>query len=106
MLIPVASAVQARAVDVSVYYQTQTGPAEDEAVRDALDDKYTGSLHLKRIDKAHAKLLCWDDDHVVITSLNWLSKDIDPQQSLGEIGVYLKGTGLANYVKESYLAHC
>lgn len=106
VLIPVASAVQARAVDVSIYYQTQTGPAEGESVRDALDDKYTGSLNLKQVDNAHAKLLCWDDDHVVITSLNWLSKDIDPQQSLGEIGVYLKGAGLAKHVKGSYLAGC
>mgnify|MGYP003627492753 FL=1 len=104
MLIPLVSAVKARGVDVNVYYQKQTGPAKGEAVRNALKEKYTNSFQLKQIDAAHAKFLCWDDDHVVITSLNWLSKDIDNQMSLGEVGVYLKGPGLAKYVKEAYLS--
>ena len=106
MLIPLATAAQAGATDVSVYYEKQSGPAEGEAVLDALDKKYKSSIHLNQVDKAHAKLLCWDDDHVVITSLNWLSKDIDCQKRLSEIGVYLKGSGLASYLKERYLASC
>jgi len=106
MLIPLATAAQAGATDVSVYYENQSGPAEGEAVLDALVKKYKSSIHLNQVDKAHAKLLCWDDDHVVITSLNWLSKDIDYQKRLSEIGVYLKGSGLASYVKERYLASC
>lgn len=106
MLIPLASAAEARSTDVSIYYQVQSGAAVGEAVRAALEEKYTGSVTMSIVRSAHAKLLCWDDDHVVITSLNWLSKDIDAQKQLSEVGLYVKGDGLANYVRESYLSGC
>ena len=72
ILTPMASTAQARATEVTVCFQKQTGPAEGEEVRTALEEKYAQSFRLQQVNKAHAKLLCWDDDNVVITSLNWL----------------------------------
>lgn len=106
LLIPLASAVQTRDTKVSVYFQQQSGPAAEDNVRTALKGKYADCIALQQVKSAHAKLLCWDDDHLVITSLNWLSKDIDSNKSLSEIGVYIQSPGITNYVKSQYLANC
>jgi phosphatidylserine/phosphatidylglycerophosphate/cardiolipin synthase-like enzyme len=46
-------------------------------------------------DAMHGKLLAWDDDNLVITSQNWLSRDMGARGSKAEIGVWLEAKGLA-----------
>jgi cardiolipin synthase A/B len=47
----------------------------------------------------HGKFLLWDDDHLVLTSLNWSSADTSADAPLGEIGLYIKSPGLAANVR-------
>ena len=51
-----------------------------------------------REPRVHAKLLAWDDDHVVVTSQNWLSADPGPADDRKEIGLYLHAAGAARRV--------
>ena len=43
----------------------------------------------------HGKFLLWDDDHLVITSLNWSSADTRSDTPQGEIGLYIKIPGVS-----------
>jgi cardiolipin synthase A/B len=47
----------------------------------------------------HGKFLIWDDDHLVITSLNWSSADTSADAPLGEIGLYIRSPDLAANVR-------
>jgi cardiolipin synthase len=42
----------------------------------------------------HAKFLAWDEDHVVITSQNWLSADPGPSYQVKELGVLIDAPGI------------
>lgn len=105
VLIPAESARRQRPVDVDVYYQQASGPAEEPRVIRELENRYRGAVKITNRDKAHAKFLCWDNDHLLITSLNWLSKDASTHSPVGEVGVYLEGQGLAEHLREQYLKH-
>jgi phosphatidylserine/phosphatidylglycerophosphate/cardiolipin synthase-like enzyme len=49
----------------------------------------------------HAKILSWDSDNVVITSLNWLSASSN-LESYREIGVYVKGSGVSDIINSAF----
>ncbi|MGO8996507.1 MAG: phospholipase D-like domain-containing protein [Polyangiaceae bacterium] len=44
----------------------------------------------------HAKFVAWDDDDVLITSLNWASADSNPNDPFGELGVHVHAPGIAS----------
>lgn len=48
--------------------------------------------------EAHAKLLAWDEDDVVISSQNWLSADPSESNPRREMGIHLRSAGLATKV--------
>jgi len=102
VLAPIGNAVKKRKIESMVCYQrTNEKSLVTNEVMKALDDKYK-EVKVQKVYSAHAKVLCWDSDDVVVTSLNWLSKD-DYGGWYGEIGIYLNGTGLADYVKSCYI---
>lgn len=53
----------------------------------------------KKPKKNHAKVLAWDDDHILITSLNWLSSNASKAESqkdiYHEIGIYVEKSNIA-----------
>ena len=52
----------------------------------------------------HAKFLAWDKDHVVVSSINWVSQSGLPENPLDEIGLYLEGLDLAAHLLERFKA--
>jgi len=50
----------------------------------------------------HAKVLAWDDDFAVISSLNWLSADPSEGNRRGEIGIYVNAAGIARRIIEVF----
>ncbi len=52
--------------------------------------------------KLHAKILGWDDDSLLITSLNWLSADPPDRQPQKEIGVFVRAPRAAKWVIEHF----
>lgn len=103
VLIPADGAFSRNAITVKIYYERLSGPAYGTNVIDEIIKKYGTSMNIKRKRNAHAKFLSWDNDDAVITSLNWLSKDADDENSYSEIGVLITGSGKANLIKNEYL---
>ena len=49
----------------------------------------------------HGKFLLWDNNDIVISSLNWPSSDTSASLPQGEIGVHIAGGGIANAVVQN-----
>jgi phosphatidylserine/phosphatidylglycerophosphate/cardiolipin synthase-like enzyme len=49
----------------------------------------------------HGKFLAWDDDDLVITSLNWASASGSPDHPGGEIGIHVQSQGIADAALEA-----
>jgi phosphatidylserine/phosphatidylglycerophosphate/cardiolipin synthase-like enzyme len=97
---------KAHALNANVFYGRTTGSVfgarEDVIVAEAA----LAGVAVKLIEKPrlHAKVLAWDDDAVVITSLNWLSAASGDLQSLKEIGVFIETKSVAEVVISNFEA--
>jgi cardiolipin synthase len=95
-LIPLMKAAE-RKVEGTIYYSRPSAPLSraDAAVlqREAAE----ACVRMIEIPdrELHGKFLLWDDDHLVITSLNWSSADTTREWPHSEMGVHLSGPGLA-----------
>lgn len=93
-LAPARAAVADRGIDALVYYST---PSDRVTAAIATGMRFRAErdgVRLRQVTdpRMHAKFMLWDDDDLVVTSLNLLSGD--PAAGLGEIGVHLHGTGV------------
>lgn len=99
----ITSAGTSDCVSAQIYYGALSGGMRaPDAI--ALSEKLS-SQGIK-IEKAsrpmiHAKILTWDADNALITSLNWLSAST-AGDNYDEIGVYLRGDNVATKVKKSF----
>ncbi|WP_460064667.1 phospholipase D-like domain-containing protein [Pseudomonas sp. S2_H08] len=93
-------AVRLRGVDANIYYGRNTAPVTKADARDATVDAISGgvSIELVHDPRLHAKVLGWDEDNILISSLNWLSADPTELDSLKEIGVYIRAPHAASVV--------
>lgn len=89
--------------EVSIYYSRRGGPVKRGHV----------SEHRKRLEdvvglfgvpepQLHAKFLAWDDDHIVVSSLNWGSQSASLDNPMDEIGLYLQGADLAKVLLKKF----
>ena len=62
----------------------------------------SAGIHLLRTEDVplHGKFVLWDDDDIVITSLNWASASGSDEIPAGEIGVHVRCLGVAARVME------
>lgn len=101
ILVPASSAAQSNNINVHIQYGENSGPAVYSSLHDNLRQIYPNIL-IEEISGFHAKILCWDTDNVVITSLNWLSKDANQLNNYSEIGVRIAGKDAATIVKDKF----
>ena len=89
-------------LSIDILYCHKTSPVRGADERRLTSEATSFGVSLLPIQspKIHAKLLVWDDDNAVVTSLNWLSADQTQSNSLGEIGVHLKVPGVGKRIKE------
>jgi len=104
ILIPVATAAKQRGVDIKLYYGEPSGPVKP---RDATAAQVTYreqgvSLEAVRTPRIHAKLLLWDKDNVVVSSLNWLSADTHTGNPRQEIGIAISRPNIADYLRGEF----
>jgi len=83
----IAAAQDQRSVSSRIYYNRTSGQMTQSGASDLIlasaGDKVTfRAVHAPRL---HAKTLAWDDDSMVVSSLNWLSADASPHRSLEEL---------------------
>jgi phosphatidylserine/phosphatidylglycerophosphate/cardiolipin synthase-like enzyme len=96
MIVPLVRAA-ARSVEAIICFSRPSGPVTKRDQRDLTAQAAEDGVRLVQIPdrELHGKFLLWDDDHVVITSLNWSSADTRADAPQAEIGLYITSPGLA-----------
>ena len=97
-LLPALAAVKANGIDATFYYGRPTGPLSGEAGADLTRTFAKSGLQVKPIHKPrlHAKVLGWDNNHLAVSSLNWLSADPSEAQPFKEIGILVNAQNIAD----------
>ena len=100
VVVPTSAVAEQRNAKVDIYYgRLQKGVTKDMVA--ALSAAYPSvALRPATAVRLHAKVLAWDDDDVVLSSLNWLSSDPPDYDLIGEIGVHVRKSGVAGVVVE------
>lgn len=89
--------------DVRVYYSRETGPVKGRHVRQQRERLHdVVDLFKVRHPQLHAKFLAWDNDNVVVSSMNWGSQSGSADDRLDEIGIFLQGPKLAHVLIEKF----
>ena len=89
-------------VVTTVLYTQASGPLKNRHARALVTEAAQNGVQLVRTRKVplHGKLVAWDDDDLVITSLNWASAAVDPDFRWGDIGVHICAPGVAAAASE------
>jgi hypothetical protein len=83
-------------VKTLVLYTRPSGPVKSRDARALTADAATHGVQLIETSvPVHGKFLAWDDDDVVVTSLNWASAAGAPDFPGAEIGVHVRSSGVA-----------
>lgn len=106
VIAPAIAAVKDRKINVDLFYNRSAGAIHSGAAEALVESAALSGVSVKPIQspRLHAKVLAWDDDSVVITSLNWLSGDPVDMQSTKEIGVWIEGKNVAKALIDNFVA--
>jgi phosphatidylserine/phosphatidylglycerophosphate/cardiolipin synthase-like enzyme len=87
-------------VEATVLYTQTTGPLKNRHARALADEAKANGLRLIRTKKTplHGKVMAWDDNDVVVTSLNWASASANPDFPWNDIGVHVHTPNVASTV--------
>lgn len=96
-LMPSEVAAGRSGVKATVLYTLASGPLKNRHTRALAEEAKANGVLLKKTGKIplHGKVVAWDDNDLIITSLNWASASSDPDFPCGEIGVYIQSPGIA-----------
>lgn len=96
-ILPGELAAERDGVDVAVLYAQASGPLKKRHARELAEEAARNGVRLIQTSKIplHGKFVLWDDDDVVVTSLNWASASTDDSFPAGEVGVHIRSPGLA-----------
>ena len=106
VIVPALAAAERRGIAAAVFYGTPSGRGAAKAVSENVFEgaKLGVSITPVHDPRLHAKILAWDNDHVLITSQNFLSADPSDLNIRREIGVYVRGASLARMLKDRFNA--
>ncbi|MEQ8961385.1 MAG: phospholipase D-like domain-containing protein, partial [Coleofasciculus sp. C2-GNP5-27] len=106
VIIPAMAAAKARAsVETQVFFGRPSGQMSGKEAAELTQESGKHGVKIRSVydPRLHAKILAWDDESVVVTSQNWLSADPGHNSPFQEVGVYLKGTRLADNIVQTFL---
>jgi len=83
-------------VEATVLYTQTTGPLRNRHARGLAEEAKGNGLSLIKTNKIplHGKVVAWDDDDVVVTSLNWASSSANPDFPWNDIGIHIHAPGV------------
>lgn len=104
IVLPMIAAATHRGISTKLYYSQSVKPVTlEDAQKTKISISHEGiNLSAVRRPIVHAKMLLRDDDFSVITSLNWLSADVRPDQKHQEIGVAIESSNTARFLREQF----
>ncbi|MGH6910937.1 MAG: hypothetical protein ACREEG_12180, partial [Phenylobacterium sp.] len=78
-------------------YSMVTGPIQKSHARELIVETAENGVRLIKTGKLllHGKFVTWDDDDVVVSSLNWTSAAADPDRPWNDLGVHIHLPGIA-----------
>jgi cardiolipin synthase A/B len=84
-------------VNVTILYTQPAGPLKNRNARVLQEEAACRGVRLVKAHKTplHGKIVAWDDDDVVVTSLNWASASADPDFPCADIGIHVHADGVA-----------
>lgn len=96
-IMPGEVAARREGVAATVLYSEPSGPLKRRHARALAAEAAANGVRLIRTRKIplHGKIVAWDDDDVIVTSLNWASASSDPSFPWADIGVRIHLEGLA-----------
>lgn len=97
-LMPGAAATERdAAVRTRLLYTMPSGPLKKRHARKLADEAAANGVALIKAEPVplHGKFVAWDDDDLVVTSLNWASASSDPDFVQSDIGVHIHAAGIA-----------
>ena len=106
VIVPALAAAEQRGIASAVFYGTPSGKGGGQAVSEKVFEGAKLGVSIKPVHdpRLHAKILAWDNDHVLITSQNFLSADPSDLNIRREIGVYVRGASFARMLKDRFNA--
>lgn len=102
IVVPLMAAARQRGIEPRVFYGKTRRPMNRRAEAQLTAHAKEGGVTLNAVEepRLHAKALAWDDDTIVVSSMNWLSADPTEIESVNEIGVWITAPGAAKTVCE------
>jgi cardiolipin synthase A/B len=99
-LIPMMAAGRA-GVTGRVLFSRSVSPLTEQDLADLTMEAAEAGVQLSEVaeEVLHGKFLLWDDDNVVITSLNWSSAGTRRDNPWGEIGVHVRLPGVGRAMR-------
>lgn len=100
-ILPGQRAAEGGNVRATLLYHHASGPTKNSMARDISKEAEANGVRVVRVPRKlpiHGKFLTWDDDDIVVTSLNWASASSDPDAPLGEIGVHVRSAKIAQTI--------
>lgn len=104
VVVPTAMAADEKEVNVRLYYGRLSGEMTAAMAEELAQENPGVLLHRATDARLHAKVLAWDDDDVVVSSLNWLSSDPPDRDATGEIGAHIHMNGVSKAMVSRLLA--
>ena len=97
VIVPALAAAEQRGIASEVFYGTPCGKGGGKVASDNVFEGAKLGVSITPIlnPRLHAKILAWDNDHVLITSQNFLSADPSDLNIRREMGVYVRGASIA-----------
>ena len=96
---------EGRVPDRRVLYGIPAKPIRKRHIREA--EALEGGVYAISISNPtlHGKFFLWDDDDIVVTSMNLGSKQADPLKPLDEVGLHFHATGAAKVLHQLLEEH-
>jgi cardiolipin synthase len=83
---------------VTVLYTRTSGPLKNRHARMLVAEEKLEGVRLVQTDEGetnlHAKFVAWDDDDLLVTSLNWGSASTDVDSPCDEVGIHIHAPGI------------
>ncbi|WP_210325388.1 phospholipase D-like domain-containing protein, partial [Mesorhizobium silamurunense] len=96
-IFPLLSALGEKRLDVVTYYSKTAGRLSGFDAAAITREYAQQGFQVTPVSKPriHAKVLGWDNDHLAISSFNWLSVDPNEQKPMRELGVLIESNRIA-----------